>query len=138
MSQAQTEIETFLESEREWRERCLAAERDGGGGSTVAEEVQRLGRHPKFGTGTVERIAESERWRMNDRWHECVVLVEVDRRTRALISREPLSIAESRKRWPVPVVAPTTPLSLEERISRLEGLARRRGDLQDGDLAPAA
>lgn len=45
---------------------------------------------------------------------------------------EAISIATSRRRWPSPPPAePPPPLSLEQRVERLEELERRRGSLID-------
>ena len=127
MSQAQTEIEAFLESEREWRAACLEAARAGGG---AVEEARRLGRNRAFSTAEHELHAETERLKDDrDCWRECVVIVSIDRRTRQLLSKEPISLAESQRRWPEPPPPQPVKLTLEERISRLEEIARRNGSL---------
>jgi len=123
-------VADVIQAEKDWRAACLAAARAGGGSGSAVEECRRLSRHPKFGTAEHELIAETERFKDDrDCWVEALIVVRIDKKSRALVDRSPISVAESQRRWPAPVSTPPAPLSLEERISRLEGLARRRGDL---------
>ena len=135
-SQTAEAITKFLEEEAAWKARCLAAVSERCSVATTPfEEAARLSRHVGFSTGTIERHAETERWRdAGTTWREVLIIVEIDKKSRQMISKTPISIADSRRRWPPPVATPTAPLSLEQRIERLERIAKRNGDLQDGPV----